>query len=277
MGFGGYPESRKKKEVVFMLLAINVGNSRISIGFFADDSKRLVAKFKIATDINKTSDEYLALIRAVVREENLSFEEISGAIVSSVVPQLTGVISETVERFGGKEPVVVGPGVKTGFAIKIDSPSELGADIVANTAAVVSEIGKKGAVIVDLGTVTTVSAINERGEYVGCAIMPGVQISFDALHGRTAQLPNVMLSVPTHAIGKNSQESVRSGVILGHAMILDGMVERFAKEMKCAADSLTLSATGEFALRVIKECKRDFSYDEDLTLKGLYYLYKNNL
>ena len=277
MGFGGYPESRKKKEVVFMLLAVNVGNSRISIGFFAEDSKALVAKFKIATEINKTSDEYLALIRAVVREENLSCGQISGAIVSSVVPQLTGVISETAERFAGKEPVVVGPGVKTGFPIKIDSPSELGADIVANAAALINESGKRGAIIADMGTVTTVSAINERGEYVGCAIMPGVQISFDALHGRTAQLPNVMLSAPAHAIGKNSQESVRSGVILGHAMILDGMVERFAKEMKCAVDSLTLSATGEFAPRVIKECKRDFSYDEDLTLKGLYYLYKNNL
>ena len=260
-----------------MFLALNVGNSRVSVGFFEGNSPAIAYKFKIATDINKTSDEYLALIRAIVREEKLSCEEISGVIVSSVVPQLTSVMCETAERFAGKAPVVVGPGVKTGFPIKIDTPSELGADIVANTAAVINESGKRGAVVVDMGTVTTVSAINGKGEYVGCAILPGVQISFDALHGRTAQLPNVMLSAPTHAIGKNSQEAVRSGVLLGHAMILDSIVERFAREMKCAADSLTLAATGEFASGVIKECKRDFVYDEDMTLKGLYYLYKNNL
>ncbi len=259
-----------------MLMAVNVGNSRISIGFFREETCDLIAKFKIATDINKTSDEYLALIRAVVREEKIECEEISGCIFSSVVPQLTATVCDTLARFTGKQPLSVGPGLKTGFPIKIDTPSELGADIVANTAAVRKSTAR-ASVVVDMGTVTTVSAINAKGEYVGCSILAGVQISLDALHGRTAQLPNVMLMTPTRAIGKNSQESVRSGVILGHAILLDGMIERFAREMRSQPDELSLFATGEYALPVIKECKRNFVYDEDLTLKGLYYLYKNNI
>ena len=264
-----------------MLMAVNIGNSRICFGFFEEDSCRLVAKFKIGTDMTKTSDEYLALIKAVSGGTEFPIGEISGSILSSVVPQLTSVISKTVERFTKKSPMIVGPGLKTGFSIKIDSPSELGADIVANTAAVIGTKKEKResgfcSVVADMGTVTTISAINGRGEYIGCSILTGIGISFDAMHGRTAQLPNVIPDQPSRAIGKNSRDAVRSGVILGNAMILDGMAERFAKEMKCDINSVSLIATGEYAQSVIDACKNSFIYDEDLTLKGLWYLYMGN-
>ena len=264
-----------------MLMAVNVGNSRISFGFFRNDACELIAKFKIATDINKTSDEYLAVIRAIAREENVFCNEVKGCIFSSVVPQLTTVINETLERFTGSTPKMVGPGLKTGFPIKIDTPSELGADIVANTASVIGDAKERkikdfSSVVVDMGTVTTVSAINKNGEYIGCSIFPGVGISFDAMHGNTAQLPNVIPDSPAKAIGKNSKDALRSGIILGNAMIIDGMCERFAREMKCEISKIRLFATGEFAERVITNCKYNFSVDKDITLKGLWYLNENN-
>jgi type III pantothenate kinase len=169
--------------------------------------------------------------------------------------------------------------VKTGFPIKIDSPSELGGDMVADTAAVLQRMGqkRKAAIIADLGTVTTVSAVNASGEYVGCCIVPGVGISFESLHGKTAQLPNVMLSDAGKAIGKNSQDAVRSGVILGHAMMLDGFVGRFAKEMRCRAEEVQLMMTGEYASLIVNACRCPFETDPDLTLKGLFVLYQNTV
>ncbi len=264
-----------------MLMAVNIGNSRISFGFFGESAEDLRLKFQISTDINKTSDEYLVLIRAL-GSEMLADQSASGVILSSVVPQLTETVCDALRVFSGKEPLLVGPGVKTGFPIKIDSPSELGGDMVANTAAVLHILKEEGrrqvpAVIADVGTVTTVSAVSRSGEYIGCAIFAGVRTSLDLLHGETAQLPNVMLSAPTKVLGKNSQDAVRAGVILGTAMALDGFVGRIAKEMKIKAEELALFVTGEYANAVKEGCRYRFSYDGDLTLKGLYFLYQNTV
>ena len=262
-----------------MLLAMNVGNSRISVGGFAKASSELSFHFQIAADLNKTSDEYFVLLRALIREYTTEDYTIRGGILSSVVPQLTDTLRHTVARLIGKEPLVVGPGVKTGFAIKIDAPAELGSDMVANAAAVIDDLKKMGrsgipSVVVDMGTVTTVSAINQKGEYVGCAIVPGVRMSFDRMHGETAQLPNVTFSAPERAIGKNSQDSIRSGVIYGTAMMLDGFVGQFAREMKCRVEAMNLVITGEYASAVLPVCR--YSYEEDpvLTLRGLFCLYR---
>jgi len=262
-----------------MLMAVNVGNSRIYVGFFADDACELSAQFKIATDLNKTSDEYLCLIRSIVRENDIPTDAITGSILSSVVPQLTVTVSQVLSRLTGRVPLLVGPGVKTGFPIKIDSPSELGGDMVANTAAVLRliERERKAAIVADLGTVTTVSAINGNREYAGCCIAPGVGISLESLHGRTAQLPNVTLSETGRSIGKNSQDAVRSGVILGHAMMLDGFVGRFAREMKCAPEEVALIMTGEFANAILPHCRNSYVLEENLTLKGLWVLYHNTV
>ena len=264
-----------------MFMAVNIGNTRISVGFFDEDSSAVRYRFDLSTDLSKTVDEYFATVKAIVREYGYGIEGLKGGIVSSVVPQLTATVCEMVERFVGKEPVLVGPGVKTGFPIKIDSPAELGGDIVANAAAVVSEKklenDSRAAVVVDIGAVTTVSAINKRGEFVGCAILPGVQMSLDALHGKTAQLPNVAYAEQTRAIGKNSQESVLSGVVLGHAMMIDGFALRFASEMKTSKDELLAVVTGEYAKYVLPLCRQSFEYDEELTFKGLYIIYKRSM
>ncbi len=263
-----------------MLLAVNIGNSRISVGVF-DTNGELCCRYKISTDNNKTADEYSSLIRSVFSERGFDVARINFVILSSVVPQLTSTVTDALCQVTEKSPLIVGPGVKTGYSIKIDNPSELGGDIVANTAAVIgrqkSEYGQAfPSVIVDMNTVTTVSAVNKNGEFIGCSIFPGVQMSFDAMHGNTALLPNVMLSSPQRAIGRSSQESVRSGVIFGNAFALDGFVYKFAKEMKCRPEELNLTITGEYAKSVLDVCNSSFSYDENLTLKGLYYIYLNN-
>ena len=264
-----------------MVLAVNIGNSRISAGVF-DENGILSVKFKISSDIEKTADEYFSLITSLLRDNNFNVGDIDGVIISSVVPQLTLTVTQTIARLTEHTPVLVGPGVKTGFSIKIDNPSELGADMVANTAAVLefqkkSKMLPRAAVIVDMNTVTTVSAVNKNGDFVGCAIFPGIQMSFDSMHVNTALLPNVMLSSPQKAVGRNSQESVRSGVIYGNAFMLDGFVYKFAKEMKCRPEELDLTITGEYAVGVLDVCNSKFTYVENLTLNGLYCIYRNNI
>ena len=262
-----------------MLMSINIGNFDISVGVFQASSFELFLKFKLSTDPRRTSDEYQMLINSILHENQIDTTKIGGAIISSVVPQLTDTISETVEKIVGKTPLIVGPGVKTGFSIKIDNPSELGGDIVANAAAVVhiqKTNGKNNSsIIVDVGTATTISAI-KNGEYIGCAICPGIKMSCEAMHGSTAQLPNVACSSPDSAIGKNSRDSVLSGVVIGNAIMLDGFVFRFMREMRCRAEDVDLYITGEHAERVIPFCKSEFLYEKELTLQGLCRIYANS-
>lgn len=260
-----------------MLLAVNIGNSTVSLGYFEEECV-MVASFDVSSDIKKTSYEYFAIIKSIMREKGISTDSVDSAIISSVVPVLTSKIAKSITDLMGKEPMIVGPGVKTGFHIKIDNPSELGADMVANTAAAIQLKDKRSAaIVVDLGIVNTASAISKDGEYLGCAIFPGIQLSFDALHGQTAQLPNVNIGLNNRAIGKNSQSSLRSGVILGNALAIDGLVDRFMDEMRLTRDHIDLIATGDYAQVVLRNCNNHFTYEKDLTLKGLYFIYKNNL
>ncbi len=263
-----------------MLMAVNIGNSRICVGIFEKTSDALLTKFQIATDLFKSSDEYSNLILSMLRERCIEKEGLEDGILSSVVPQLTETLKDAMVSIIKKLPLIVGPGVKTGFPIRIDNPSELGGDIVADVAAalhVLKETGRENtpAVVAHVGTVTTVSAINAKGEFVGCSIFPGVRLSFDTLHGKTALLPNVSLAEPMSVIAKNSQDAVRSGVIGGQAILLDGFAERFAKEMRCSPERLIGFVTGRDAKYVKDICRREFVYDEHLTMIGLYRLFCN--
>lgn len=265
-----------------MLMAVNIGNSRISVGIFDPVRDELCSKFQIAADFQKTSDEYLILMVSVLRERSVSLSDLTDAILSSVVPPLTETVCDAVRQIIGKRPLTVGPGLKTGFPIRIDQPAELGGDMVANTAAALQLRKKHGKenramIVADLGTVTTVSAVNRAGEYVGCAIFPGIRLSLEMLHGKTAQLPNVSLSEPSKIIAKNSCDAIRSGVMYGHALLLDGFVKKFADEMKCDPKEATLVITGENADHLANFCKSDFIFEEELTLRGLYVLFCNNL
>ena len=259
-----------------MLLAIDIGNSSISTGLFCLDNGELKYTFKLSSDKERTADEYLAQMGSMFYMSGIDKNQIKGAIISSVVPKLTHTLEDCAERLCNERPKIVGPGLKTGFAIKIDNPSERGADLVANTAAVLG-IAQRGraCIIVDMGTATTISAINAGGEYLGNCIMPGVRVSLDSLRTETAQLPEVTLGTPKRAIGKNSGDSIRSGVMLGNAIMIDGLIDEFEKEMKLN-QSAQIYATGGLAEGVLPACRHEMLYDPHLTLKGLYFIYKNN-
>ena len=264
-----------------MVLAVEIDNSKINFGFF-DDNGNLDNSFGIAADTNKTSDEYVVLIDSIFNYYKTDRRSVEGAVICSVVPMLTSVICDSVNKiFTDIKIVTVGKGIKTGFSIKVDNPSELGADLVANASAIMEiknaeKLNNTSCIIIDVGTASTAFALNSKNEFIGGSIMPGIEMSFSSLHGNTAQLPNVTLTSPTKAIGKNSQESIRSGVILGTAIMIDGFVEKFSKEM-CANEFLEVFITGEYAKYIIPFCSRKYRYVPNLTFLGLYYIYKNNI
>lgn len=261
-----------------MLLAVNVGNKNISVAIFEEITAEPVAKFKVAADICKTSDEYVILLKQLLDYSGIDTNSIDGAIMASVVPQLNDAIKHVILSLTGKTPIIVGPGVKTGFAIKIDDPAELGADIVANAAEAVGILKEEKldapAIVLDLGAVTTLFAVKNR-EVIGGAILPGAIMSLDALHRETAQLPNIEMSGSHRAIGKNTKESLISGVVFGQAAMIDGLVDRFERELKCA-DAI-LFATGEYCKPMLGNLNHEFNYDPVLTLKGLAQIYKNTV
>lgn len=264
-----------------MLLAVNVANKNISFAIFDDLSAEPTVNFSVASDIRKTADEYVISVKQLLDYSGIDAKAIDGAIMASVVPTLNDVIRHVILALTGKTPLVVGPGVRTGFAIRIDDPAELGADIVANASAVVAVMKKekldRPAIILDMGTVTTLFAINKNREVVGGAILPGVGMSLDALHREAALLPSIELTGSARAIGKNTKESLISGVVLGQAAMIDGLVDRFEKELKCKSGEALLFATGEKCKGVIANCSRVFRYDPTLTLKGLACIYKNTV
>ena len=263
-----------------MVIAIDIDNSRVNFGVF-DCSASPINSFGIATDTRKTSDEYAVTLNGILDYYGIDIRSIKGAVISSVVPQLTEVLNDTVKKLAADiRIVVIGKGTRTGFPIKVDNPSELGADLVANAAAAIDLLSKENktktpCIIIDMGTATTVFALNAAGEYIGGCITAGVGISLESLHGRTSQLPDVSPIAPTRAIGKNSQESVRSGVILGNAMMIDGFIERFSSEMSCCS-APEVFATGEYASAVIPFCTHTVKVLPELTLSGAYLIYKNN-
>lgn len=260
-----------------MLLAVDIGNSSISAGVFDLSNGALAHTFKFSADTQKTADEYFVLLKNMLSTYAYN-TTVDCSIIGSVVPRLTYPIQTAVQKIVGNAPVIVGPGVKTGFSIKISDPSELGADLVANAAGVIGmQRDKCAAIIVDVGTATTISALSENGEFLGSAIMPGVGVSLDMLHERTAQLPAVTPEIPGRAIGKCSRDAVRSGVILGVAMMVDGFIDRFEKEMRLGSKNAVIYATGGFASVIIPACRHKIEYDGNLTVRGLYQIYKNNL
>ena len=264
-----------------MLLAVNVGNKNVSFAVFGAGSGEIEAKFTVSADKNKTADEYVVLVKQLLDYSGIDMDEIDGAVMASVVPQLNDAIKSVIHKLIDKSPLVVGPGVKTGFAIKIDDPAELGADIVANAAAAVAALKAESAdapaIILDLGTVTTLFAVNKNREVVGGAIIPGVDMSLDALHRETAQLPNIELASATRAIGKNTKASLTSGVILGQAAMIDGLIDRFEKELKCKSGEAVVFATGDKCEAVTNNCAHSFRYHPELTLCGLAQIYKNTV
>ena len=208
-----------------MILLVDVGNTNIVLGVQKDDS--YIASWRISTDAKKTSDEYAIQVMQLFEQNDLDPKGVKGVIISSVVPNIMHSLENMVRKCFGIEPVVVGPGIKTGINIKYDNPKEVGADRIVNAVAAY-EIYKRAMIIIDFGTATTFCAITASGDYLGGCIIPGVKISSDALFERTAKLPRVELEMPDNIICKNTITSIQAGLIYGYV----GQVEYIVKKMK---------------------------------------------
>ncbi|MBR0446354.1 MAG: type III pantothenate kinase [Oscillospiraceae bacterium] len=253
-----------------MLLAIDIGNTNIVIGVIEDDVIRFEAR--IATDQVRTSDQYGVEIKNVLEAYGVSKDEIEDCIISSVVPPVFNSVKTGVIKVIGKQPMVVGPGLKTGLNINVDVPSQVGSDRIVIAVAALAEY-KPPMILMDLGTATTIEVVEPGNMYLGGVIFPGVKISLDALTSRTAQLPGISLDKPKNIIGRNTVDCMRSGMMYGTAAMIDGIVERIEEEL---GHKSTLIATGGLAQFITPLCKREIILERDLLLKGLNIIYKKN-
>ncbi len=253
-----------------MLLAIDIGNSNVVLGCI--EGEKIVHEARLATDLIKTSDQYCMDLKNLLSLYEIDRSSIEGVIISSVVPPVLNSFKTAVMKLTGIKPMVVGPGIRTGLNIVIDNPAQIGSDLVAAAVAALREYPAP-IIIVDMGTATTVSVIDANRAYIGGCICPGVRISSEALTARTAQLPGISLEAPRRAIGRNTVDCMRSGIMLGAACMLDGMITRMEEELGRPA---TVVATGGIARFVIPMCRREILYDRNLLLKGLMILYENN-
>ena len=253
-----------------MILAVDVGNSNIVIGCM--EGQKIVFEARIRTDATKTSDEYCVDLKNILDIYEVKREAVEGAIIASVVPQVLNSIKTAIKKLTGKNALVVGPGLKTGLNIKIENPSQTGADLVVGSVAALRE-HKPPMIVIDMGTATTIMVLDETGAFIGGSISPGVKISMDALTDRTALLPGLQLDQPKRAIGRNTIDCMRSGIMLANACMIDGMIERMEEEL---GYKTTVIATGGIAKFVLPMCRRSVIYDKDLLLKGLAILYAEN-
>jgi len=255
-----------------MLLAIDIGNSNISLGIFRGE--KLLLRAKLSAQAERSADEYAVVLYDLLRMNGLERASIGGCIISSVVPELTGLVECAVGKLVDVPVIRVGPGIKTGFRIRIDDPSQLGADLVADTLAVLTEYGAP-AIVIDAGTVTTISAVDRDGAYLGCCILPGIRSSAAMLKETTSLLPSIALGgSEAECLGRNSADAMRRGLLLGSAMMVDGFAQRYRSLPGMAGAKVV--ATGGSAELVTGACREKIVIDPDLTLKGLRYLYDNN-
>lgn len=253
-----------------MILTIDIGNTNIMFGGFENDELTFVAR--ISTDASQTEDEYASKILNTLAIHNVDKAEIKGAIISSVVPPLNAVMKKAVKFIYGVEPIIVGPGIKTGINIHCDNPASVGSDLICACVAAHHIYGSPS-LIVDMGTATKMMVVNSKGAFIGVSIIPGVLMGLKALAEGTAQLPQVSLEAPPSIVGKNTADCMKSGVIFGNASMVDGMIDRINEEV---GEKLPVYATGGLAPVIVDHCKHEIMLDEYLVLKGLNILFKKN-
>lgn len=256
-----------------MILAVDIGNSNIVIGCI--DDNKIFFEENIETSIRKTKLEYAIILKTLLELNDISPEDVDGAIISSVVPPLTNVIKSAITMTTDIDPLVIGPGIKSGIAIKMDDPRTVGSDLIATAAGAVDEYGAP-VIIIDIGTATTITMVDDSKAYIGGVIMPGAQVSVDSLASRTAQLPRISIEAPERIIGKNTIGSMQSGIIYGNASCIDGMIDRFVEEIGIK-EPITVVATGGLSKIIVPHCKKDIIIDQDLLLKGLRIIYNKNI
>ena len=253
-----------------MILAIDIGNTNIVVGCIDDEKIYFIER--LSTVRTKTELEYAIDLKTVLDIYHIKRTDIEGCIISSVVPQITNVAKLAAEKILKKEPLVLGPGVRTGLNILLDNPGEMGADRVADAVAALTYYPIP-LVIVDMGTATTVSVVDEKKRYLGGMILPGVRVSLDALTSRASQLSGISIEEPKRLIGKNTVDCMKSGILYGNAAAVDGIIDRIEEEL---GQKVTAIATGGMSKKIIPHCRREIIQDEDLLLKGLLVIYEKN-
>ena len=256
-----------------MIRAIDMGNPNIVIGCV--DEEKVLFEERLATDLSKTELEYVVIFKTVLELYGIEKEKVTGAIISSVVPQLVNIIKSAVYKLIKVDPMVVGPGVKTGLNILMDEPRRVGSDLIVDAVAAINNYGTP-LIVIDMGTATTMSVIDRKGNYIGGVIMPGIRVSVDSLVSRTAQLQRISLDAPDKVIGKNTINCMKSGVVYGNASCIDGMIDRLADEMGEALSDIKVIATGGLARVILPECRHNIIQDDELLLKGLKIIYDKN-
>ncbi|NLZ38938.1 MAG: type III pantothenate kinase [Firmicutes bacterium] len=253
-----------------MLLAIDAGNTNIVVGVFCGD--KLITSWRISSNRQQTGDEYGIVLKNLFTLAGLNADQLSGVIISSVVPPLMPALTEMSRRYLRCEPMVLNSELQTGIRLLVDNPYEVGADRIANAVAGYELYGGP-LIIVDFGTATTFDAVSESGDYLGGAIAPGIAISMEALFLRAAKLPKVELVHPQHVIGRNTVASMQSGLIYGFAGQIDGIVKKMAKEFSSQPQII---ATGGLAALISQETETKMQIDPFLTLKGLQIIFARN-
>jgi len=256
-----------------LLLVIDVGNTNVVFGVYKD--KQLLYDWRIATEKDRTSDEYGLLFEQIFRYHGLDPKEVKDVIISSVVPPLMHTLPAMSIKYFGIDPIVVGPGVKTGMNIKYDNPREVGADRIVNAVAAYEKYGGP-LIIVDFGTAITFCAVSKEGDYLGGAITPGIKISSEALFMRTAKLPKVEIAKPDRVIAKNTINSIQSGLVFGYIGMVDYIIEKMIKEMGENERTVNIIATGGFSNLIAAESKYIKKIDKLLTLEGLRIVFERN-
>ena len=254
-----------------MLLAIDAGNTSITFGIF--DGKKLVKKFSLASDKKRSIDEYGVLICSIIDQNDIKKENLTASILASVVPNLTDILKSAVKNYLNLDVIKLTTKTNTGITYKLDNPRELGADRIANARAAIEITEGKNCVVVDFGTATNFDVVSKNKEFLGGAIAPGINISALALSNYTSLLPKIRVEEPPCAIGKNTVDCILSGIIIGHAKMIDGMLENIEKEL---GEDVVVIATGGYNDIVKPSMKRKFDFIEpDLTLNGLRIIYEN--
>lgn len=253
-----------------MILAIDIGNTNIVLGCI--DHEQILFTERLSTDHSKTDLEHAISIKTVLELHQINSRDIEGAIIGSVVPPLTPLVREALRKITGHQAMIVGPGIKTGLNILMDDPATMGSDLITGAVAGIHRYPVP-LVIIDMGTATTISVIDNRKNFIGGMILPGLRVSLDSLTTRTSQLPRINLDPPRRLIGKNTIDCMKSGVLYGNASCIDGMIDRIQNEL---GEPVTVVATGGLATRIVPLCTHQITLDDELILRGLQLIYQKN-